>query len=165
LGLMSHDIRDWQLAASSVVSRASDSDCAVKHARLHAPGRQAWCPEEGRENEWILVDLGVKSEVAGVMTQGRDKKGAQAWVTHYFISYSEDAYRWDWARDIYGVKKVFSGNSDSHSVKVLSFLILWILQTHSCISTVTKFCSTQVSYLKLILTFILTLRFHTLSTR
>ena len=98
--------RDWQLAASSVVSRASDSDCAVKHARLHAPGRQAWCPEEGRENEWILVDLGVKSEVAGVMTQGRDKKGAQAWVTHYFISYSEDAYRWDWARDIYGVKKV-----------------------------------------------------------
>jgi len=118
LGLMSHDIRDWQLAASSVVSRASDSDCAVKHARLHAPGRQAWCPEEGRENEWILVDLGVKSEVAGVMTQGRDKKGAQAWVTHYFISYSEDAYRWDWARDIYGVKKVFSGNSDSHSVKV-----------------------------------------------
>ena len=89
-----------------MVSRASDSDCAVKHARLHAPGRQAWCPEEGRENEWILVDLGVKSEVAGVMTQGRDKKGAQAWVTHYFISYSEDAYRWDWARDIYGVKKV-----------------------------------------------------------
>ena len=101
-------LRDWQLAASSVVSRASDADCAVKHARLHAPGRQAWCPEEGRENEWILVDLGVKSEVAGVMTQGRDKKGAQAWVTHYFISYSEDAYRWDWARDIYGVKKVIN---------------------------------------------------------
>ena len=91
-----------------MVSRASDADCAVKHARLHAPGRQAWCPEEGRENEWILVDLGVKSEVAGVMTQGRDKKGAQAWVTHYFISYSEDAYRWDWARDIYGVKKVIN---------------------------------------------------------
>ena len=42
------------------------------------------------------------------MTQGRDKKGAQAWVTHYFISYSEDAYRWDWARDIYGVKKVIN---------------------------------------------------------
>ena len=101
-------LRDWQLAASSVVSRASDADCAVKHARLHAPGRQAWCPEEGRENEWILVDLGVKSEVAAVMTQGRDKKGAQAWVTHYFISYSEDAYRWDWARGIYGVKKVIN---------------------------------------------------------
>ena len=73
----------------------------------------------------------MMSEVAGVLTQGRDKRGAQAWVTHYFVSYSEDAYRWDWARDIYGVKKVgmdwlavtvcpqlFSGNSDSHSVRV-----------------------------------------------
>jgi hypothetical protein len=40
------------------------------------------------------------------MTQGRDKRGSQAWVTHYYISYSEDAYRWDWARDIYGIKKV-----------------------------------------------------------
>ena len=27
-------------------------------------------------------------------------------MTHYHISYSEDAYRWEWARDIYGDKKV-----------------------------------------------------------
>ena len=38
LGLMDHTIRDWQLAASSVVSRADDPDCAVKHARLFASG-------------------------------------------------------------------------------------------------------------------------------
>ena len=38
LGLMDHSIRDWQLAASSVVSRADDPDCAVKHARLYAEG-------------------------------------------------------------------------------------------------------------------------------
>ena len=30
LGLMDNTIRDWQLAASSVVSRAMDPDCAVK---------------------------------------------------------------------------------------------------------------------------------------
>ena len=59
LGLMDHTIRDWQLAASSVVSRAEDPDCAVKHARLFAEGNKAWCPEQRRENEWILVDLGV----------------------------------------------------------------------------------------------------------
>ena len=106
LGLMDHSIRDWQLAASSVVSRASDPDCAVKNARLYAPVRKAWCPEHRKENEWILVDLGVKSSVAGVMTQGRDKKGSHSWVTHYHISYSQDAYRWEWARDIYGDKKV-----------------------------------------------------------
>ena len=106
LGLMDHTIRDWQLAASSVVSRAEDPECAVKHARLYAEGGRAWCPEQRRENEWILVDLGVQSEIAAVMTQGRDKRGGRAWVTHYHISYSGDAYRWEWARDIYGDKKV-----------------------------------------------------------
>ena len=35
-----------------------------------------------------------------------DKRGSRSWVTHYHISYSEDAYRWEWARDIYGDKKV-----------------------------------------------------------
>ena len=69
LGLMDHTIRDWQLAASSVVSRAEDPDCAVKHARLFAEGGKAWCPEQRRENEWILVDLGVQSEIAAIMTQ------------------------------------------------------------------------------------------------
>jgi len=118
LGLMDSTIRDWQLAASSVVSRAMDPDCAVKNARLYASGKKAWCPEHRKENEWILVDLGVQSEVAGIMTQGRDKKGSQAWVTHYHISYSEDAYRWEWARDIYGDKKLLSGNTDSFTVKV-----------------------------------------------
>jgi len=118
LGLMDHTIRDWQLAASSVVSRAEDPDCAVKHARLYADRDKAWCPEQRRENEWILVDLGVQSDIAAIMTQGRDKRGARAWVTHYHISYSEDAYRWEWARDIYGDKKLLSGNKDSHNVKV-----------------------------------------------
>ena len=69
LGLMDHTIRDWQLAASSVVSRAEDPECAVKHARLYAEGGRAWCPEQRRENEWILVDLGVQSEIAAIMTQ------------------------------------------------------------------------------------------------
>lgn len=69
LGLMDHTIRDWQLAASSVVSRAEDPDCAVKHARLYADRDKAWCPEQRRENEWILVDLGVQSDIAAIMTQ------------------------------------------------------------------------------------------------
>ena len=92
LGLLSGEVKDWQLAASSVVSRAVDADCAVKYARLHAPGKRAWCPENLKQGEWILVDLGVQSEVSGVMTQGRDTM--DQWVTQFYISYSEDAYRW-----------------------------------------------------------------------
>jgi len=116
LGLLSGEIKDWQLAASSVVSRGTDPDCAVKYARLHAYGSRAWCPEHLKQGEWILVDLGVESEVAAVMTQGRD--GFEHWVTHFIISYSQDAYRWEFARDIYGNKKLFRGNRDSHAVKV-----------------------------------------------
>ena len=86
------EIKDWQLAASSVVSRGTDPDCAVKYARLHAYGSRAWCPEHLKQGEWILVDLGVESEVAAVMTQGRD--GFEHWVTHFIISYSQDAYRY-----------------------------------------------------------------------
>ena len=41
-----------------------------------------------------------------ITLQGREKRGHRSWVTHYHISYSEDAYRWEWARDIYGDKKV-----------------------------------------------------------
>jgi hypothetical protein len=88
----SGEIKDWQLAASSVVSRAIDPNCAVKYARLHAPGKRAWCPEHVKQGEWILVDLGVESELAGVMTQGRD--GHKQWVTHFHLSYSLDAYRY-----------------------------------------------------------------------
>jgi hypothetical protein len=91
LGLLSGEIRDWQLAVSSVVSRKDDEDCAVKYARLYAPGKRAWCPENRQKGEWILVDLGVLSEISGVMTQGRDMM--DQWVTHFYISYSEDAYR------------------------------------------------------------------------
>ena len=35
LGMTNHEIKDWQLAASSAKSRADDPQCAVKHARLH----------------------------------------------------------------------------------------------------------------------------------
>ena len=41
-----------------------------------------------------------------LLLQGRNKRGSSAWVSHYHVSYSEDAYSWEWARDIYGDKKV-----------------------------------------------------------
>lgn len=35
LGLTSHEIEDWQLAASSVLPASVDPNCAIKFARLH----------------------------------------------------------------------------------------------------------------------------------
>ena len=67
------------------------------------------------KNEWLLVDLGVASDVSGVETQGRGE--IDEWVTQFMVSYSLDAFKWEFARDIYGNKKVFRGNSDAHSVR------------------------------------------------
>ena len=97
-------IKDWQLAASSALSRADDPQCAVKFARLHQEHGRAWCAAKRAVNEWVLVDLGVASEVSGIVTQGRGD--VSEWVTHFMVSYSLDAYKWEFARDIYGTKKV-----------------------------------------------------------
>ena len=65
---------------------------------------RAWCAAKRAVNEWVLVDLGVASEVSGIVTQGRGD--IPEWVTHFMVSYSLDAYKWEFARDIYGTKKV-----------------------------------------------------------
>ena len=78
-------IRDWQLAASSAMSRADDDQCATKFARLHMDHGKAWCAAKRAVNEWILVDLGVASKVSGIVTQGRGT--IQEWVTHFMVSY------------------------------------------------------------------------------
>ena len=57
-------------------------------------------------DEWLLVDLGVSSTISGIVTQGRG--AVKEWVTNFKVSYSMDAYNWDYARDIYGNKKVLS---------------------------------------------------------
>ena len=68
---------------------------------------RAWCPAHAAKNEWLLVDLGVASTINGVVTQGRGN--VKEWITHFMISYSLDAYKWEFARDIYGNKKVSFG--------------------------------------------------------
>lgn len=65
-----------------------------------------------------MVDLGVRSTVSGVVTQGREAdRGGGEWVTNFLLSYSDDAHRWEFARDMYGAKKVLRGNSDPYSLR------------------------------------------------
>ena len=72
--------------------------------RLHSAGGKAWCAGSAQKNEWLLVDLGVASTISGIVTQGRG--AVKEWITNFMVSYSSDAYNWDYARDIYGNKKV-----------------------------------------------------------
>jgi len=101
---MTGSIEDWQLSASS--ARADDPNCQIKFARLYQPGNQAWCAETGRgdTHHWLLVDLGVTTEVSGLLVQGRGDE--MEWVTLFNLAFSEDAYKWNYVHDVYDRKMV-----------------------------------------------------------
>ncbi len=78
LGLSSGSIQDWQIASSShwtgvgelpdfsggsSSSGSATSSCQPKYARLYQSGSKAWCAKHRSVGEWILVDLGVISQV------------------------------------------------------------------------------------------------------
>lgn len=50
------------------------------------------------------VDVHTICQVTGLMTQGRGD--GQSWVTSYMVSYSLDAFDWDYVSDIYGNQRV-----------------------------------------------------------
>jgi len=49
------------------------------------------------------------------LTQGRSNRNE--FVTSFMISYSIDAYRWQYLVDPHGNQKIFLGNRDSYSIK------------------------------------------------
>jgi len=113
LGLASGDVLDWQLSASSAYPAHWDPGCHMRYARLHQPNGRAWCSGRKAAGEWLLVDLGVAATITGVVTQG--KGDSKEWVTQFHVSHSMDAYVWTFVSDHYGHKKVFHGNTDSHT--------------------------------------------------
>lgn len=101
---MTGQIEDWQLSASSV--RSDDPNCQVKYARLHQPNSRAWCAHNSGlgDSHWILIDLGVTTDVSGLLIQGRGDE--MEWVTSFTFATSQDAFKWDFVHDVYGKKKV-----------------------------------------------------------
>ncbi|CAF0938475.1 unnamed protein product [Adineta steineri] len=112
LGMTNGEIRDWQITASSSLL---DYDCHEKNARLYQSLNRAWCARHKSDSEWLQIDLGITAKISGVLTQGR--ANIDEYVTSYMISYSPDAFRWQYLVDQYGNQKIFSGNKDSYSVR------------------------------------------------
>lgn len=112
VGLSTGHIKDWQISASSTFP---SSNCHERFARLHLHNGLSWCARYKAPTEWLQLDLGLPAKVTGVMTQGRSD-GAE-WVTSFMMSYSVDAFHWQYVRDQYDNQRVFEGNVDSYSVK------------------------------------------------
>lgn len=115
LGMISGEIEDWQISASSTYPQEWDKACHERYARLYQPNGRGWCAKYKTSSEWLLVDLGVAAKVTGVMTQGRGD--GEEWVTSFMVSYSLDAFHWKYITDMYGNQKIFEGNVDSYSTK------------------------------------------------
>ncbi|GBM89158.1 Lactadherin [Araneus ventricosus] len=136
LGLMTGAVQDWQISVSSMADHRKDPGCHMRYARIYQPPGRAWCAGRKAAMEWIQVDLGVSAIITGMMTQGRGD--GHQWVTSYLLSYSLDAYHWKYCSDVYGNRKVFKGNIDSHSTQTgyldqnvtARFLRLHVLQWH-----------------------------------
>ncbi|BFZ16140.1 hypothetical protein BsWGS_19179 [Bradybaena similaris] len=115
LGMITGSINDWQISSSSTYPSEWDRGCHEKYARIYLPNKLGWCAKYKSASEWLQVDLGVAARITGVMTQGRGD--GTEWVSRFMVSYSMDAYHWNYVTDNYGNQWLFEGNTDSFSVK------------------------------------------------
>ncbi|XP_035673306.1 lactadherin-like [Branchiostoma floridae] len=117
--MQSGAIPDDHITASS-----THPHCATSKARLHSLEESltsqggwagAWCAAHPlNTNQWLQVDMGAETTVAGVITQGRPGASNQ-WVTSYKLRFSRHGTTWSTYQDKLGREKVFSGNSDRHT--------------------------------------------------
>ena len=63
LGMISGDIQDWQLSASSTYPHEWDENCHERYARLYQANGRGWCARYKTSSEWLQVDLGVAAKV------------------------------------------------------------------------------------------------------
>ncbi|XP_069132853.1 lactadherin-like isoform X3 [Argopecten irradians] len=115
LGMITGEIKDWQVTASSTYPKPWDRKCDVKYARVYLPNKYGWCAKYKSSSEWLKIDLGVAARVTGVMIQGRGD--GKEWVTSFKVSYSMDDYNEEYVTDQYGNHRVLEGNTDAYSVK------------------------------------------------
>ncbi|XP_078670674.1 uncharacterized protein LOC144910899 isoform X1 [Branchiostoma floridae x Branchiostoma belcheri] len=112
LGMESGAIPDGHITASS-----THPGCATSKARLHSQQcgpAGAWCASRPlNTNNWLQVDVGAVTTVAGVITQGRSDY--PQWVTSYKLRFSRDGSTWSTYQDKLGRENVFSGNSDQNT--------------------------------------------------
>ncbi len=63
LGMITGDIQDWQITASSTYPQEWDKGCHERHGRVYQPNGLGWCAKYKSSSEWLQVDLGVAAKV------------------------------------------------------------------------------------------------------
>ena len=64
LGMITGEVQDWQISASSTYPQDWDRACHERYARVYQPNGVAWCAKHKSASEWIQVDLGLAAKVS-----------------------------------------------------------------------------------------------------
>ena len=91
LGIQDGRITQSMLTASSMYNRYYGPWSARLQARNHGAIRGGWLARVNNNRQWLQIDLGAKSVVKRIATQGR--YDANQWVTSYTVSYSNNGVR------------------------------------------------------------------------
>ena len=62
--MITGDIKDWQISASSAYPNEWDNKCREKYARVFLENKYGWCAKYKSASEWLQIDLGVSSRVS-----------------------------------------------------------------------------------------------------
>ena len=62
--MITGDIQDWQITASSSYPQEWDEGCHERYGRVYQPDGYGWCAKYKSSSEWLQVDLGVAAKVS-----------------------------------------------------------------------------------------------------
>ncbi|KAM6035110.1 LOW QUALITY PROTEIN: contactin-associated protein-like 4 [Theristicus caerulescens] len=109
---------DQLVSALPQSSFSSSSDLSSSHspgfARLNRrEGAGGWSPLVSNKYQWLQIDLGERTEITAVATQGG--YGSSDWVTSYLLMFSDSGQNWKQYRQEESIW-AFSGNTNADSV-------------------------------------------------
>ncbi|XP_026721970.1 contactin-associated protein-like 4 [Athene cunicularia] len=109
---------DQLVSALPQSSFSSSSELSSSHspgfARLNRrEGAGGWSPIVSNEYQWLQIDLGERTEITAVATQGG--YGSSDWVTSYLLMFSDSGRNWKQYRQEESIW-AFAGNTNADSV-------------------------------------------------
>nr|XP_009934996.1 PREDICTED: contactin-associated protein-like 4 [Opisthocomus hoazin] len=109
---------DQLVSALPQSSFSSSSELSSSHspgfARLNRrEGAGGWSPLVSNKYQWLQIDLGERTEITAVATQGG--YGSSDWVTSYLLMFSDSGRNWKQYRQEESIW-AFSGNTNADSV-------------------------------------------------
>ncbi|XP_072881480.1 contactin-associated protein-like 5 isoform X2 [Hemitrygon akajei] len=114
----SHDCDDHLVSDLPQLVFDSSSELSNSHnpgfAKLNRrDGAGGWSPQESNKYQWLQIDLGERTEITGVATQGR--YGSSDWVISYLLMFSDTGRNWKQYQQEDSIW-AFVGNSNADGV-------------------------------------------------